>query len=315
MISQILDLSDTVARIAAGEILSIAGPEALLAQLPQGHWIGGATAFAMTPDGVLRLDDHLCVTRFPEAIATTIRHLPTPALASLAKGYAPGGLTLILIPAFSTAHSAFALDAMGYPGLFDQPLTGWISGTDTGQIGTAFNGATGLGHADGTVVMHLTLPAGRTTSLKITNPFTPSRDPAKTFRFPTTGFTVTGAMVGSQTVNLARYLTAVGLDPRLPFVTNLAGTLINVAIRSVDTDKGEVSFYAPVVEGAGYHLANPLPDDPAAPAQPPTVYGCGDITQHRRMGGTGAFTGPLSFGQIAYILLNQTVVTLDIAPD
>lgn len=315
MNSQSLSLSDTIARIAAGEILSIAGPAALLAQLPQGRWIGGSTDFAMTPDGLLQLDDRLCMTRFPEATAATIRHLPTPALSSLATGYAPGGLSLILIPAFSTAHAAFALGAMGYPGLFDQPLMGWISGTEADPVGAVHDGTTGLAHAEGALVMHLTLPPGCKTSLNIQTPFTPSRDPGKTFRFPTTGFVATEVTLGSRTVNLARYIVDKGLDPRLPLVTNVAGTLTNVAIRSVDPDKGAVSFYAPVVAGAVYHWANPLPDTPAIAAAPATVSGCGDVSLHRLTGGTGAFTGPLSFGQIAYILLTQTVVTLDITSD
>ena len=51
MKNHLLSLSDTVALIAAGHPLSIAGPEALLAQLPRGTWIGGTTVYALTENG------------------------------------------------------------------------------------------------------------------------------------------------------------------------------------------------------------------------------------------------------------------------
>lgn len=326
MKNQILSLSDTVALITAGHTLSIAGPEALLAQLPRGTWIGGTTVYALTEEGGARIDDRLFVTSFPEATAATIRHLPTAELSTLAEGYAPGGASLVLIPAFSSAHSAFAMDGMGYPGLFDQPLMGWVTGVPVEEIGTTapavFDGATGLRHADGALLMHLALPPGSSTSLDIVNIFTQSNDPATTFCFPETGFTATDVAVGTQTVNLARYITEKGLDTRLPLVANFAGALINVSIRSIDAEKGEVSFFAPVVAGAVYHLANPLPDYAAAFAAHigdggAAAHSCNCILNYLYgdMAGqkTGNFIGPVTFGEIAYILLNQTLVKLEIA--
>ena len=96
MKNHLLSLSDTVALIAAGHPLSIAGPEALLAQLPRGAWIGGTTVYALTENGGARIDDRLFVTQFPEATGATIRHLPTEALDTLAQGYAPGGVAVIV---------------------------------------------------------------------------------------------------------------------------------------------------------------------------------------------------------------------------
>lgn len=326
MKNHLLSLSDTVALIAAGHPLSIAGPEALLAQLPRGAWIGGTTVYALTENGGARIDDRLFVTQFPEATGATIRHLPTEALDTLAQGYAPGGVSLVLIPAFSSAHSAFAMDGMGYPGLFDQPLMGWVTGVPVEEIGTTapavFDGATGLRHSDGALLMHLALPQGSSTSLDIVNIFTQSNDPATTFCFPRTGFTATEVNVGGKTVNLARYITEQGLDTRLPLVANYAGALINVSIRAVDAEKGEVSFFAPVVEGAVYHLANPLADYAAAFAAQigeggGGTHSCNCILNYLYgdMAGqkTGKYIGPVTFGEIAYILLNQTLVKLDIA--
>ena len=325
MKNQLLSLSETVALIEAGTILSIAGPEALLAQLPRGAWIGGTTVYALTEAGGARIDDRLFVTIFPEATGATLRHLPTGALPTLAQGYVPGGVSLILIPAFSSAHSAFAIDGMGYDGLFDQPLMGWVTGVPVEEIGTtapaSFDGSTGQRHADGALVMHLALAEGAATALDIVNIFTQSDDPATTFTFTETGFTATEAQVGGATVNLARYIRDKGLDTRLPLVANYAGALINVSIRTVDAEKGEVSFYAPVVAGAVYHLANPLPDYAAAFADHLGQGGAGSHScncilnyLYGDMAGTttGNYTGPVTFGEIAYILLNQTLVKLDI---
>lgn len=322
MKNQTLSFAETAALIEAGEILAVAGPEAVLAGLPRGKWIGGSTAYAVAETGGTRLEDSLYVTHFPEALGAVLRLVPTDALSTLAAGYLPGGVTLALIPGFSAAHSEFAVNAAGYAGIFDQPLMGWITGVALDEIGRvapiALNGMTGERVTDGVLLMHLALPENTTTELDIVNPFTPSDDPATTFSFPQSGFTVSEAVVGGQTVNLAAYVAERGIDTRLPLIADYAGALINVSVRSIDDKAGTVTFYAPVMAGAVYRLAQPLEDHAAAFSGQGgrDSYACHCILNYvygalegKR---TGAFTGPVSFGEIAYILLNQTMVRLDI---
>ena len=44
-------VAEVSAMINAGKVLSLAGVESLLSQLPAGKWIGGTTPYFMTPEG------------------------------------------------------------------------------------------------------------------------------------------------------------------------------------------------------------------------------------------------------------------------
>lgn len=324
MKNELLTLPEAAARIRAGHILSIAGPDALLAQLPRGQWIGGTTVYMLTEDGGARVEDRLFCSTFESATGASIRHLAPDALPGLAEGRTAQGVTVLLIPAFSAAHSRFALDGTTYPGLFDQPLMGWITGVPVEEIGTAtpaaYDGTTGTRHTEGAVALHVALPADTSATLDIVNIFTPAD--AVTLTFPETGFSTRRAEVNGQPVDLAAWLTDQGIDTRLPLIANYAGALINVSFRQVDPATGEVSFYAPVIAGVDYRLATAMPDYAAAFATTLGTGGDGMLScncilnyLYGDMAGkrTGRFTGPVTFGEIAYILLNQTLVKLDLA--
>ena len=326
MKNELLTLTEASARIRSGAILSIAGPDALLAQLPRGTWIGGTTVYMLTDDGGARIEDRLFCSTFESATSATLRHLTPDTLPDLATGQHDGGVTVLLIPAFSAAHSRFALEGTSYPGLFDQPLMGWITGVPVEEIGTsapaAYDGQTGTRHTEGAVALYLALPAGAAPTLDIVNIFTPSDEAATTFTFPETGFSATSAQVNGETVALAPYLRERGIDIRLPLIANYAGALINVSFQSIDDTTGEVTFYAPVIAGVEYRLAQAMPDYAAAFAETLGTGGDGMLScncilnyLHGDMAGkkTGRFTGPVTFGEIAYILLNQTLVKLDLA--
>lgn len=317
--------AEAAAKINSGAVLMIAGADALLADLPKGNWIGGTSVYFLTETGGTSLTDKLFVTEFPEATAATIRHIATADLPKIADGYVDGGISLILLPAFSTAHSTFAVDGASYPGLFNQPLMGWITGVPVSEIGKTdpkiYLGQTGTGSTEGAAVMHLTLPAGMKADLDIVNIFTQSDDAALAFEFTTGGFVATDVKVGGKTANLAQYITENDLDTRLPLVANYAGAMINVSIREVDADAGRVVFYAPVVAGIEYRMAKPMPDYGNAFAQATGAGGTGALScncilnyLYGELEGkrTGHYTGPVTFGEIAYILLNQTLVKLDL---
>lgn len=325
MKNELLTVSEAAARIGAGDILTIAGSDTLLSQLPKGRWIGGTTVYLLTDDGAARIEDRLFCTTFDTATTATIRHIAPDALPTLSGGYHDDGVTVILLPGFSKAHADFALNGASYDGLFNQPLTGWITGVPVEEIGktapAAFDGMTGTRHEEGAVVLHLALPAGATATLDIVNIFGQDETEA-TFSFPATGFTTRNAQVNGQTVNFATYLTEAKIDTRLPLVANYAGALVNVSVRAVDAASGDVSFFAPVVAGVEYRLARSVPDYAEAFRAHLADGGAGQLScncilnyLYGEMEGkkTGRFTGPVTFGEIAYILLNQTLVKLDIA--
>jgi hypothetical protein len=325
MKNEMLSLADASARILAGEVMAIAGSEDLLRALPKGNWIGGTTVYFVTESGGAVVRDKLFCTSFSLATSGRPRYVPLEDLSNLAQGYVEGGFSIILIPAFSEAHQAFAIHGQSYPDLFNQPLAGWITGVHLDEIGQraplAFDGATGLAHAEGAMLLHVALPEGASANLDILNIFKQGEASQMSCHFPQDGFEAGMANVNGAEVNFARYLEEHKIDTRLPLIANYAGALINVSVQQVDAQAGRVKFYAPVVAGLEYRLAAPLGSYAKAFAEGATGKGAGQYScncilnyLYGELEGkqTGGFTGPVTFGEIAYILLNQTLVRLDI---
>lgn len=326
MQNELLSPADAAARIIAGDVMVVAGAEDLLQDLPAGNWIGGTTVYFVTEAGGVVEREKLFCTTFDEALGASPRYLRTGELSDLSQGYLPHGFTLILIPAFSAAHTAFALQGPRYPGLFDQPLLGWVTGvhlSDVGQVAPKVfcGGVSTQGYADGAVLLHVELPEASRVDLDILNIFAPGDAPETCFVFDQDGFSATTATVDGRQVKLADYLRDQRLDTRLPLMANYAGALVNVSIQSVDLASGEVCFYAPVRAGLEYRMARP-PGDYAeafaagAGAKSAGQYSCNCILNYRygELEGrqAGGFTGPVAFGEIAYTLLNQTLVRLEV---
>lgn len=327
MKNEVLTLAEASARIVSGEILSIAGHPAYLAQLPKGTWIGGSSHYFVTSEGGKKIENRLYCTSFDEAEAAEIRVIAPDNLTDIATGYQTGGASLILIPAFGHAHRRFAIEAPQNPALFAQPLMGWVAGTALERIGqdraSVIDGSTGQSYEDAAIVMHLGFAKGVTPNLEIVNIFEQAGDTATSIIFETSGFEAEDAMINGAKQNLARYLTAQNWDARLPLIANYGGAHLNVSIKSVDADTGIVSFYAPVQEGVVYRPAAALPDDYAqafAASLSDKVtgadYSCNCILNYLygEMEGksVSGFTGPMTFGEIAYMLLNQTLVRLEL---
>jgi hypothetical protein len=326
MKNELLTLDQACAQIASGAVMSIAGDEKLLAQLPKGNWIGGTTVYFMTAAGGKVDREHLFCTILPADVTATIRHLSGDGLSQIAQGYSPNGMSLIIIPAFSKAHAQFAEQGADYPQIFDQPLLGWISGVhldDIGRVAPAvFDGTTATKHDDGAVLLHVSIGAEAQAKLDIVNIFAQGRDDSLCFTFPEIGFSATTAFVQGKKVNLAAYLQEKGVDTRLPLVANYAGALINVSFQNVDVEAGKVDFYAPVFPGVEYRLAITQGNyaetfHAIAGKAGADALSCNCILNYLygELEGktTGGYTGPVTFGEIAYVLLNQTLVRLEIA--
>ncbi|MEY8882671.1 hypothetical protein [Donghicola sp. XS_ASV15] len=325
MKNEFLTVAEASARIAAGDVMTVAGDADLLAQLPAGKWIGGTSVYFVTETGGAIVRDKVFCTTFEDVVDAEVRQQDASSLNDIAGGYKAGGFTVVLIPAFSNTHTTFAEAAPSMGALFAQPLVGWISGVHLDELGTAkpmvFNGATAIAVEDGAVCLHIALPAGAKVNTDIVNIFDQGHNAGTTFTFQEKGFAATTAVVEGREVNFAQYLTENNIDTRLPLVANYAGALVNVAVQAVDTDNGNVAFYAPVMPGVEYQLAAPISDYAgtfAANLGDSGVgqYSCNCILNYLygELEGksTGTFTGPVTFGEIAYILLNQTLVKLDI---
>ena len=320
----LLTLAQANACIDRGAPLIIAGARPALAGLKLGNWIGGSIPYFTTPDGgccdqtrVFVDEIKLPVSRF------TIQSYASTALARIAADAFDNGFSYVIIPANSSAHLEYAMHAPEYPDIFLKPVLGWISGVHLADLATdapiVVDGRTGTVIPNEAIVLHIEPPSAFQTMVQTVNLFQPGDGP--TLRFREGGFSATTALIDGQPVALAAFMKTRGWDASRPLVADYAGTNVNVSIKAVDAATGRVDFYAPVFPDVDYREAAPVGDYVEAfsrrvPTDIQPVLSCNCILNYlygklegRR---TGAFTGPVTFGEIAHQLLNQTLVYLSV---
>ncbi len=323
----LLTVKDTAKRIKQGQILFLAGEEELLRQLPTGHWIGGTIPYFMTEQGGQDSTTEIFVNEVPPMVSAfniisyeeaNLRRIPAEAFDN--------GFSLVIIPYASDAHFSYAKNSHNYPNLFLKPIIGWIAGVHLKNLGQmtpkVFNGETGEGFEQQAVVMHLSLPLEKMAMIQTINPFKPGEGDYITFE--NEGFEIAECLVNGQKQNFACYLREHQIDLKFPLVANYFGTSMNVSFQDINTKANIVKLYAPVFKNITYQLAVPLQDYVAKfkeelsfqhLASPP-VFACNCILNyvHSELEGkrTGFLVGPMTFGEIAYQLVNQTLVYLEI---
>ena len=320
----LLTAKETSDLIETGVFIVIAGADEILASLPRGNWIGGTTAYIMTPKGQTPPPDCLMCSVLGKGGECRIAVLEQATLSQITDGRYKSGFTYLLLPAFSEVHYRYALEAPAIPGLFNQPIFGWVTGVHMSEIGErspkAFDGRTGIAYENAAVALHMELPSAFVVNIDLVNPFIEGNGPPIVFL--ETGFNGGVCTIDGRLTNFAKYLIEDNIDISMPLVANYAGELINVSIRAVNTACGDVQFFAPVVAGETYRLAEPRADYTRCMAacarsldRPENALVCRCILNHLDPGlasaDTAGFVGPVTFGEIAYILLNQTLVVLN----
>jgi hypothetical protein len=326
MINELMPTERAIELVAQGRSLAVAGPDSELQRLPRGRWIGGTIPYFMLAEGgTVARSGRIFVSDLSALGDVRVAYHGADDLAGIVREAPDNGFSYTIIPAGSVAHRRFAADAASYEGAFLKPTVGWISGVHLEDLGRAeprvYDGRTGKAHADGAVVAYVALPADKAASVEIVNLFEP--DTADVLRFDTTSFAVRECRVNGERVAFADYLRRNGrADGQLPLVGDFAGAHINVSIQSV-ADDGTVNLYAPVFDGVDYRFAKPIPDFAAAfqsrlaDIDPQgVVLGCNCILNllFGRLEGKpiGGVAGPITFGEIAFQLLNQTMVMVRI---
>ncbi|MDC0662410.1 DUF6976 family protein [Marinobacter sp. SS21] len=310
--------------IDSGATLAIAGDMACLRQLPKGNWMGGTTPYFMAEGGGTCRDDRVFVHGFGGRAGRVVRY-DCQSLPHLLEDAPENGFTLLILPAGSQVLEEYACHAPGYVDMYLKPLAGWVSGVRLERVerepALVIDGRSGETFENQAIAVHLPLPSPLTATVHAVSLFAPGDGP--TIEFPATGFNASDCVVDGRAGNLAAFMAAHSVDQRWPLVADYCGATINVSIQSVDTGGGQVRFFAPVYQGVRYRFARPVSDYPARlqQAMPATsgtlLFGCNCILNYlySELQGqrTGELTGPFTFGEVAYQLLNQTAVfvTLD----
>lgn len=322
----LMSVSSAAELIRKGKYLSIAGDEAALRQLPNGHWIGGTIPYFMAADGGTVSREQVFVTEVSGfSTPPELRFYDQGSLPQICRNAPENGYSILIIPAFSAIHASFAGNAPNYEEMYMKPLIGWIAGVHLDDLGKVkpkvVLGSTGEFSDDHAVVMDIALPPEKFAQIDIVNLFRPGTGDCITFS--DTGFNAGDCQINGQPSNLADYLLANSSDTRLPLVADYSGAMINVSIKSIDREARRVEFYAPVFPGIEYRIAAPLTDYLEAfqaalqQVEADISFSCNCILNflYSDLAGkrTGHVTGPMTFGEIGYQLLNQTLVYLTIS--
>lgn len=322
----LLSIAQTAELIKSGKVLSLAGDEKLLTQLPKGNWIGGSIPYFVAEDGGQQTSELIFVTDLHEAagnpVAVQTYNLNT--IRNVAKEAPENGFTIVIVPALSAMHAEYANHARDFEEMFMKPIIGWVSGVNLDDLGKVtpkvFNGATGECLDNAAVALHVTLPDNKMATIKILNLF--KQGDGDVITFPELGFSATTCVVNGVETNFADYVTEKKLDLALPLVADYSGAQINTSFQAVDAEGKKVAFYAPVFPGIEYRQAAPVGDyvsefDALASGRhQATQFSCNCILNYLygKLEGrkTGDLTGPITFGEIAFQLLNQTLVYLEV---
>ncbi len=230
------------------------------------------------------------------------------------------GLSFLVIPYASEVAVHYAKEAPSSDDLLMNPTVGWISGFDlsTNSSAKVYDGSTGESYGDKAVALHICLSDDKIAALGIVNIFNINENDAK-IEFPEDALSVSSCLVNGKEMLLSDYILENNIDTKLPLVADYNGALINVSIKSISGENKTVDLYAPVFSGKEYRFASPVSDYAAGFAEQlqafkelNPIFSCNCILNYLygELEGkpTPPFAGPVTFGEIAYQLLNQTLV-------
>ena len=318
----LITLEETIALINEGKALHIAADDSLLNKLPKGKWIGGTTPYFISDEGGIVTKDKLFVNVIDYAEDIKIAVYGKYNVFQIVEECFDNGLTLIIMPYGSEVATKYSKEAPEVEEILMHPTMGWISGFDLNVPGEAkvYDGTNGKSYTDKAVVMYIKLPEDKSAMINMINIFTDDKeDPV--IRFYDNDLFVKKCTVDGKETNLAEYIERAGIDINMPLVADYNGAYINTSIKGVEN--GVVSLYAPVFKNVEYRFAVPVKDYAAqfkksineAGAHNP-VFSCNCILNF--LGGNlngekiPPYTGPVTFGEVAYQLLNQTLVYCEI---
>ena len=182
-----------------------------------------------------------------------------------------------------------------------------------------YNGLNKKVYEEGLIALNVKLPKNEVARVEIINIFEEHED-SDVITFPVDGFTQKDCFVNGEKKNFAKYIKEIKHNIQSPLIVNQAGALINKSIFSIDEENQTVAFVATLFKDEKYSFSKNLEDyktnfNNQIPDEVQTNYACNCILNYLY----GEFeknkvtiTGATTFGEIAFQLLNQTLVYLEI---
>jgi len=316
-------LQETIKFIEEGRLLSIAADEQMLKQLPKGNWIGGTIPYFMDVDGgkfnkeLLFVDD---LTDFAEEFK--IVSYDAKSIKNIANDAYNNGFTILIIPSASETLIEFGINSPNFDKIYEKPIIGFIAGFDLNKIGidtAKCYWGTNQSATDNGVAIHVKMPYKKLANIEIINLNTIDTN-SPTIEVPKNCFTQGECLIDGKPGNLYDFI--VQNNYTRPLVADYDGAVINRDIMLKDEKTKTVTFFSPLFKDIKYYLANPIEDyylkfnqmldkvetsNVAYSTICVSYFGLAKL-ENRKL----KMTGPFTFGEIGYNLLNQTLVFLKI---
>lgn len=315
-------VEQVVKMINNNRVLLLAGDESVLDQLPKGKWIAGTTPYFMSTDGgkfskkLIHVTD---ITDIQESFK--IVNYDKENINNIVADEFENGFTMLILPVFQPVWQQYALNSPEYDNIYINPIVGWVSGADFSELGKAtaktYNGNT-KSETDG-VAMHVKLPDNLVARTEIINLYKPGN--SDNITFPNKGFDSSVCTVNGKVQSLYDYFTSIKSDERLPIVANYSGAHLNTGI-IWDREAKNAILVAPVFPNVNYRIAQSsninyereFEKRIAASDKQNIIFSCNCLMNYFTFRLEGkklkGISGPVTFGEIAYHVLNQTFVYL-----
>lgn len=317
---KLMDYNETVNLIKSGKLLTISAPIELLKRLPKGNYIAASTYYFIV-DGIGKgYEDKYFIEELPQDIIKNYEIIIYDefSIKDINKNIPQNGFGYCLIPFGSNIHFEFALNAPNYDEFATKTLYGFITGVKKEDIGIkkaiVKDGFTNTIYDNKAVVLNIELKDNYCSEINIINPF--EADISTTIEFPETHFEITDAVINGNKVNFVKYLKENNIDTRYPIIDNTFGANVNISFFKIEENK--VIMGSPVFKGAVYHFTKKTSyiDKLAKLSfEDNLMLSCNCYLNYLYMELENktlnkAISGPATFGEIAYRLLNQTIVNL-----
>jgi len=311
--------------ISEGKKMVLSASENMLDQLPKGSWIGGTSPYFMDTDVGKFTKEKIFVDNLTD-VATDfkIETYDKHSIKNIGVNSFKNGFTVLIIPGDGDTHFEFGVNSLTYDKIFNNPVVGFIAGFDLAELGQAspkvYNGETNEKITSNGVAIHIKLPDNKVARAEILNIDTIDSTSPK-IKFPTTSFTQSECTINGEKSNIADYLSKIKYKEGLPIIADYNGALINRDIKVIDKEKKEVAFFSPVFHDETYYLANVIDNyhelfgEKLKTENLNILYSCICVSYYllgNLENKTIQAEGVFAFGEIAFQLLNQTLVFLEI---
>jgi hypothetical protein len=311
--------------INEGKKLVVAGSNNYLKLLDKGNWIGGTSYYCISEGSGIGDKDFLFIQEIPQYCEEIkIIYYDLNNLKHIYADMYDNGFSVIIIPYESKMHFKYPVEIINYPFFATKPLIGWIAGiklNNSTMKAFIYDGSGKDCYSEGAIVMHVKLPENKLADVKVCNIFEPAGE--HELEFLEEGFNVTTVSIDGEKYNFVDYIKTHNIDIRFPIVGTLSNAIPTISsFKAIDEEKKIVKLYAPVYKGIKYDLAkqsenyfNMLIDHIPNENNFILPYLCilhfiyGELDKKCDIKVPDA---PTTFGEIAHVLVNQTLTYLTI---